>query len=153
MEQPILSAKSIAYGILRALGIIGGILILFWFLWSIQSVILYIGIAAVLSLIGRPLVILLRDRLKFPNILAVIITLFIILILLMSVTYMIIPVIVEQGENLGRIDWDEVGANLEVLNVQVSEFFGIENVNLFDRMQSLDYIKNFNVKTYYLAIS
>jgi len=146
MEQPILSAKSIAYGILRALGIIGGILILFWFLWSIQSVILYIGIAAVLSLIGRPLVILLRDRLKFPNILAVIITLFIILILLMSVTYMIIPVIVEQGENLGRIDWDEVGANLEVLNVQVSEFFGIENVNLFDRMQSLDYIKNFNVE-------
>lgn len=146
MEQPILSAKSIAYGILRALGIIGGILILFWFLWSIQSVILYIGIAAVLSLIGRPLVILLRDRLKFPNVLAVIITLFIILILLMSVTYMIIPVILEQIENFEEIDWVEVGANLEVLNVQISEFFGIENVNLIDRMQSLDYIKSFNVE-------
>lgn len=146
MEQPILSSKSIAYGILRALGIIGGVLILFWFLWSIQSVILYIGIAAVLSLIGRPLVILLRDRLKFPNILAVIITLFIILILLLSVTYMIIPVIVEQGENLGKIDWDEVGSNLEILNIQISEYFGMKNVNLLERVQSLDYIKNFNVE-------
>ena len=146
MKQTALSAKSIAYGILRALGIIGGILLLFWFLWSIQSVILYIGIAAVLSLIGRPLVILLRDRLKFPNVLAVVITLFIIITLLLSVTYMIIPVVLEQMENLEDINWDEVGANLEVLNVQVSDFFGIDNVNLLDRMQSLDYIKNFNVE-------
>ena len=51
--------KTISYGILKALGIILGILILLFFLWEIQSVIIYIGIAAVLSLIGRPAVLFL----------------------------------------------------------------------------------------------
>ncbi len=146
MEQPMLSSKSIAYGILRALGIIGGVLILFWFLWQVQSVLFYIGFASVISLIGRPLVVLLRDRLKFPNTLAVIITLLLILTIFAGITIMIIPIILEQSENLGRINLDEVKVNLEILNTQVSEFFGIKRVNLLERLQNLDYIKNFNVE-------
>ena len=146
MSSPILSSKSITYGILRALGVIGGILLLFWFLWMIKSVILYIGIAAVISLTGRPIVLFLRDKLKFPNSLAVVITLFVIISILMGITYMIIPIIIEQSENLSRIDIDEVTNNLEVLNTQASEFLGIEQVNLLDRIQNLEPIKNFNVK-------
>lgn len=141
-----IDSKAIAYGILRALLIIGGVLLLLWFLWKVQSVILYIGIAAVISLIGRPLVIFLKDRLKFPNSLAVIITMFIILAVMVGVTYMIIPIVLEQGDNLRRIDIEEVKGNLEVLNIQISEYFGIDRVNIFERIQGLDYVKNFNME-------
>lgn len=146
MSTPILNSKSIAYGILRALLIIGGVFVLLWFIWKIQSVILYIGIAAVISLIGRPIVLFLRDRLKFPNTLAVVITIFLILTVIAGVTYMIIPIVLEQGENLGRIDMDELQLNLEVLNTQISEFFGIERVNLYERVQGLEYVKNFDME-------
>lgn len=140
------SSKFIAFGILRALGIIGGILVLLWFLWSIQSVILYIGLAAVISLIGRPLALFLKNKLRFPNTLAVIITLVLIVMVLLGITYLTIPIAIEQGENLSKINVEEVRGNLEALNTQVSEYFGIERVNLLERVQSLDYVKNFNVE-------
>lgn len=146
MSTPIINSKSIAYGILRALLIIGGIFVLLWFLWKIQSVILYIGIAAVTSLIGRPIVLFLRDRLKFPNVLAVIITMFLILAVITGVTYMTIPIVLEQGENLSKIDIEEVKGNLEVLNTQISEFFGIDRVNLYERFQELEYVQNFDME-------
>ncbi|GAL00340.1 permease [Nonlabens ulvanivorans] len=146
MSTPLLNSKSIAYGILRALLIIGGVFVLLWFIWKIQSVLLYIGIAAVISLIGRPIVVFLRDRLKFHNTLAVIITIFFILLILAGVTYMIIPIMLEQGENLSRIDIEEVKGNLEVLNVEISEYFGIKRVNIFERIQGLEYVQNFDVE-------
>ncbi len=146
MSTPAVNSKSIAYGILRALLIIGGIITLLWFIWKVQSVILYIGIAAVISLVGRPLVLFLRDRLKFHNTLAVIITIILILGILAGVTYMIIPIVLEQGENLGRIDIDEVKGNLEVLNTQISEYFGIKRVNIYERFKGLEYVQNFDMK-------
>ena len=54
-----MKSKAITTGILRAIAIIIGILLLGYFLYTIQSVIVYIIIAAVLSLIGRPLILFL----------------------------------------------------------------------------------------------
>jgi len=146
MSAPLSNSKSITYGILRALLIVAGVLILLLFIWKIQSVILYIGIAAVISLIGRPIVLFLRDKLKLPNTLAVIITILLILTVLAGVTYMIIPVVLEQGQNLEKINIEEVQGNLEVLNSQISDYFGIERVNLYERIQSTEYVKTFDVE-------
>ncbi|MEO9954523.1 AI-2E family transporter [Nonlabens sp.] len=138
-------SKSIAFGILRALGIIFGILVLLWFLWEIQSVLAYIGIAAVFSLIGRPIVLLLRDKLKFNNTIAVIITLLILFMIIIGVVMMVIPVITEQSENLSQIDLEELQVNIEVLNEQISNYFGIKRVNLLERLQKTDYYQDFNM--------
>ena len=59
-----MTSKHISNGILRALGIILGISLLLYFLFEIQSVIVYIIIAAVLSLIGRPIIRFLKYKLK-----------------------------------------------------------------------------------------
>ncbi|AGC77582.1 putative PurR-regulated permease PerM [Nonlabens dokdonensis] len=138
-------SKSITYGILRALGIILGIFILIWFLWEIQSVLAYIGIAAVVSLIGRPIVLLLRDKLRFPNTLAVIITLVFLFLIIIGAFLMIIPVITEQSENFDQIKWEEVEENVEVLNEQISDYFGIERINILERIQKTPYYKDFNL--------
>ena len=66
--------KIISNGILRAVAIMVGITLLLYFLWQIQSVIAYLAIAAVVALIGSPVVYFLRKKLKFPNLLAVILT-------------------------------------------------------------------------------
>jgi predicted PurR-regulated permease PerM len=138
-------SKSIAYGILRALGLIFGILVLLWFLWEIQSVIIYIGFAAVISLIGRPIVIFLRNTLKFHNTLAVIVTLSILFSLIIGIILMIIPIIKEQRDNFKRIDFVALEANIEVLNVQISEYFGIPKVNVMERLQNSEYYQDFNM--------
>ena len=59
-----MNSKEISNGILRALAFIIGLAALLYFLYIIQSVIVYIIIAAVISLIARPLVLFLRKRLK-----------------------------------------------------------------------------------------
>ena len=57
-----MTSKTLSQGILRALAIIAGILLLGYFLYQIQSVLAYIAIAAVISLIGRPIVLFLRKK-------------------------------------------------------------------------------------------
>jgi predicted PurR-regulated permease PerM len=138
-------SKAIAYGLLRSVGIILGVLITLFFLWEIQSVLAYIGVAAVLSLIGRPIVLFLRDHLRIPNTLAVIITLVILLTIILGMLSLFIPVVVEQGENLSRIDIDELRVNLEILNTQFNDFFNISRVNLLERLEQLAVLQDFNM--------
>jgi len=71
-----MDSKAISNGILKALAIIIGVLALLFFLYKIQSVIIYIAIAAVVSLIARPIIRFLRTKLKFKNTLAVVVTMF-----------------------------------------------------------------------------
>ena len=61
-----MTSKTISKGILRAVTIILGIVLLLYFLFKIQSVIVYIVIAGIVSLIARPFIKFLRIRLKFP---------------------------------------------------------------------------------------
>lgn len=145
-NQNTIDSKVIAYGLLRALLILGGAFALLWFLYSIQAVIFYIGAAAVISLVGRPIVSFLRFKLKFGNTLAVIVTLLLILILLCGVLYMIIPVVVEQGQNLSRIDVNAVRGNLELLNIEIRDYFGIQRIDLYETMLQTEFVKNFDIE-------
>ena len=69
-----MTAKTISEGILRAIAILVGIALVLFFLYKIQSVLAYLTIAVIASLLGRPIVLLLRIKLRFNNTLAVIVT-------------------------------------------------------------------------------
>ncbi|RIA09772.1 putative PurR-regulated permease PerM [Flavobacteriaceae bacterium MAR_2010_72] len=129
-----MNSKLIAKGILRALGIILGILLILYFLYKIQAVIVYVAIAAVISLVGRPIVLFLRNKLKFNNTLAVIITMVLFLGLLVGLIGMFIPLVIEQGHNLALLNIEQLQSNLEDLYVQVINYF---NYNQIDIEQSL----------------
>src|SRR5699024_9171039 len=120
-----MSPKIISYGILRALGIGIGIFVLAYFLFEIRSIILYIGIAAVVALIGRLLVYFLRNRLRLLSQFAVILTLTLIFSVILGILALFIPVISQQSENLARIDFNQVKDNLELLNTQVRDYLGL----------------------------
>jgi predicted PurR-regulated permease PerM len=138
-----MNSKSISNGILRALLIIVGVTLLLFFLWKIQSVIVYIIIAGVLSLIGRPLIIFLKRKLKFPDTLAVIITMSLFLGFIFGLIRLFIPLITQQGKNLSLLNINKLTTNAESIISQVNEYFLLKNINILEQVKSLDLLSNF----------
>jgi len=125
-----MNSNTISNGILKAIGIILGVLLVLFFLYKIQAVIVYIAVAAVISLIGLPIVRFLRNKLKFRNTLAVIVTMVLMIGLLFGLIRMFIPLIIEQGQNLALLDIDQLQSNFENLYSQVIRYFNINNIDV-----------------------
>ncbi|WP_425236692.1 AI-2E family transporter [Ulvibacterium sp.] len=119
-----MNSKTISQGILRAIGILTGIILVLYFLYKIQSVLVYLAFAAVIALIGRPIVLFLRRKIKFPNTLAVILTMLLMIGLLGGIIALFIPLITEQGKNLSLLDIDQLQSNLNSLYKEITQYFG-----------------------------
>ncbi|MFC7357129.1 AI-2E family transporter [Jejudonia soesokkakensis] len=141
-----IASKKIAYGILKAVGVLAAIIILLWFLYQIQSLILYIGIAAVVSLIGRPVVLFLKRRLKFSNTVASIFTLLIVITSVLILFWVFIPVIIEQSRSIANIDFELVKSDINELSIQASDYLGVEQIDIFEAIKRTDYIQNFDME-------
>lgn len=126
-----MTPKIIATGILRAVGILLGIGLTFYFLYQIRSVLAYLAIAAVVALIGRPVVLFLRRKLKFPNTLAVVATMLLMVGILIGIIALFVPLITEQSKNLSLLNIDELQASLNALYLEVVHYLGAtpERVN------------------------
>ncbi|MCL6295293.1 AI-2E family transporter [Jejuia spongiicola] len=125
-----MNSNTISNGILKALGIILGIALVLFFLYKIQSVIVYIAIAAVISLIGRPIVLFLQRRLKFKNTIAVIVTMVVLLGLFIGLVSLFIPLVVEQGHNLSLLNIDELQSNVEDLYREIISYFDLNKIDI-----------------------
>ncbi|MDO6596857.1 AI-2E family transporter [Oceanihabitans sp. 2_MG-2023] len=125
-----MTSNQISNGILKALAIILGVFLILYFLYQIQSVIVYIAIAAVISLIGRPIILFLRRKLKFKNTIAVIVTMVFLLGLLFGLVLLFIPLIIEQGHNLALLDINQLQDNVEGLYREAIAYFQINNINV-----------------------
>lgn len=119
-----MTSKTISNGILRAIGIISAIALLLFFLYKIQSVLAYLAFAAVIALIGRPIVLFLRRKLKLPNTLAVIITMLFMVGLIGGVIALFVPLLAEQGKNLSLLNIEELQKNITILYNQITQYFG-----------------------------
>ncbi|MFV0539815.1 MAG: AI-2E family transporter [Aestuariibaculum sp.] len=125
-----MNSKTIANGILRAIGIVLGITILLYFLYQIRSVIGYIAIAGVISLIGRPIVLFLQNRLKLKNTLAVIVAMAILLGLILGLISLFIPLIIEQGQNLALLNIEQLEVNIENLYTEIITYFDLHKIDI-----------------------
>ena len=137
-----MNSRAISEGILRAVGIIAAIALLLYFLYEVRSVIAYIVIAAVVALLGRPVVVFLRNKLKFRNTLAVITTMLLMVGLLAGIISLFIPLIAQQGQNLSLLNIDALQANLENLYQQIINYFGLSNTEISLRLQESKLLAN-----------
>ena len=137
-----MNSKVIANGILRALAVVTGILLTLFFLYKIQSVIIYLIIASILSLIGRPLIRFLNEKLKLPNIASVIITMCIYLLVLVGIISMFVPLIKEQGHNISLLNTDELRNRIFNLFNEIDVFFSARRIHLFKDLKNLDLTSN-----------
>ncbi|MFP4845951.1 AI-2E family transporter [Winogradskyella sp. PE311] len=137
-----MNSKNIANGILRALGILGAICLILFFLYKIQSVIVYIAIAAVISLIGRPIVLFLRRKLKFNNTVAVVVTMILFIGLLAGLVGMFIPLIADQGQKLSLLNIQDLEGNIESLYDQIITYFEFNNIDVEQSIKDSNLLSN-----------
>jgi len=145
-----MNSKIIANGILRAVAVLVGIAILLYFFYVIQSVIVYIVIAGVLSLIGRPLIFLLRRKFKFPNTLAVITTMFLMIGLITGLVFMFIPLILEQGRSLSLLEIEQLEKNILEIYNQIINYFSLRGIDIPSQVDDIDFAKKFQIIPYLL---
>ena len=100
-----MNLNTIAQGILKAVGIIVGIVLLVLGLYKLQNIIIYIVLAAILALIGRPMIKFLKKRLKFRNTWATITVIVVILGAFAGLISLFVPMLISQGKNLASIDF------------------------------------------------
>lgn len=137
-----MNAKTLSNGIIRALLTVTGSILFLWFLFTVQSVIVYIIIAAVISLISRPFMRFFKQKLKLPNTIAVIITMSFFLILVTGLIGMFIPLVLRQSENLSLLNTDEFKSTIEQIFDKVNLFFINKGIDVFDELKSFDLLSN-----------
>jgi len=125
-----MTSKNIAAGILRAIGILSLVCLLFYFIYQIQTVIIYLIISVILSLIANPVVEFLRKRLKFSNALSVTVTLFLFFLLLLGLISLFVPLIISQSDNLSLLDTKSIENKLVHLYGQLETYLGSHKIDI-----------------------
>ena len=138
-----MNVKTIANGILRAIAILLGVFLLGAFLYAIQSVIVYVIIAAVLSLVTRPFVIFLKNKARIPNTIAVVVAMVLMLACLAGIIGLFIPLILEQGESLSLLQIDGLQANIQNVFNQITAYFSSKGINVLETLKNVDFTKQF----------
>ena len=137
-----MNSKTIANGILRAVGVLVSIAGLVWFLYQIRSVLVYICLAAIVALIGRPVVVFLRRRLKFGNLLAVITTIGLLFGVFLGIMSLFIPLIAKQSQNLSLLNIDAFESKFKELYNQANEYFTTKGIDLLNTLEDADWLSS-----------
>jgi predicted PurR-regulated permease PerM len=109
--------KAIVQSVLSLIGLFA----LVYSLYLIQEVIIYLLVAAILSLVGKPIVTFLSKKLRFPNTLAVIATLLIQLLVVIGLLTLFVPVLINQGEQLSILEIEDLSGKAMVVLDRMNE--------------------------------
>ncbi len=125
-----ITSKIIANGILRALAVILIIAVVLYFLYEIQTVIVYLCISLILCLIANPLVLFLKNKLKFGNSLAATTTIILFIFLIVGFILLFVPLIISQANNLSLLDTAHLQAQFIQTEQSIEQYFNIQHVDL-----------------------
>ncbi|WP_426092008.1 AI-2E family transporter [Flavobacterium sp. DSR3-2] len=117
-----ITSKTISNGILRALLTLTLCGLILYFFYQIQSVLIYLVVAFILTLIGNPILDFFKKRLKFNHIFATIATLLIFILIIFGFIMMFVPLILSQGQNLSLLNTAEIEKNIIRLINQITVF-------------------------------
>ena len=122
-----MNSKEIAKGIFWAALRITGLFIIGWLLFQLKTLLIYLLIAGIISLIGRPINQFLTQRLKMRNVFATVISITFLLGLLISLFSLFVPLLIKQGNNLSLLEVDLLKVNIETLVEEISVYFQLDN--------------------------
>jgi predicted PurR-regulated permease PerM len=77
-----------------------------------SKVLIYLLIAFIVSLLGRPLVKLFNEKMKMPNILACVLTMLIFIALLAGILWGVLPFLLKQIDSLKNVDFTELSGDI-----------------------------------------
>lgn len=122
-----------------------GVALIFFFLYKVQSVIGYIAISAVISLIGRPIVLFLENKLKFKNTIAVVVTMVVLLSIFIGLAGLFIPLIIKQGQNLSLLNIEELQRNIENLYAEIVTYFDLYHIDVEQSLKESDLLSKIDL--------
>jgi predicted PurR-regulated permease PerM len=125
-----MTSKIIANGILRAIGVIVGIALLLFLIYKIQTVLVYLVVSLILTMIGNPIVGFLKRRLKFKNTLAVSVTMLFFSMLLIGFLLLFLPLIISQSESLSLFDTHSFNDDFNKLITHVDAYLSNHNIDI-----------------------
>ncbi|MBV2246793.1 MAG: AI-2E family transporter [Lentimicrobium sp.] len=103
-----------------------GILLLLLFLWYFSNIVFYILAAAVISVVGRPLVHMFDSlrlrRFRVPHALSALLTLLIMLSLFLAFVMLLIPLVAQQAKAIAQIDTTSLSNMLEFPMGKINQF-------------------------------
>lgn len=139
-----MTSKIIACGILRAIGILTTVCLLLSFLYQIQSVLIYLIIALIMTLIGMPMLHFFQHKLKFNNTFATIATVFIFVLVLAGFIMMFVPLILSQGQNLSLLQTAKIENNITELISKIGIWLESHNVDSKNLMKEANITSKIN---------
>lgn len=122
-----MNAKEITKGIVYAVLQLTALALFIWFLIQVKTLLIYLLIAGIVSLIGRPINQLLIQRLKLKAVLASSITIVILIGILVSIFSLFVPLLIQQGENLALLNVNELKVNVDTLINEIGLYFNVDN--------------------------
>lgn len=140
-----MTARIIANGILRALGIILAVSISVYFLYQIQTVILYLIVALILTLIGNPILDFLKRRLKFNHTLAAAFTIVFFVLIIVGFMLLFIPLLIDQGQSLSLLNTSEIEQNILRLMNELTAFLESHHIDAQALIRSQKNASNLNI--------
>jgi len=140
-----INSKIIGNGIVRGVLILAGITLLLYVLYLIQSVLIYLIVSLILTLIGVPISDFLRRRLKFKNVFATITTLLIFVLVIAGFVMMFIPLVLDQGQNLSILNIKSIENTLLNLTNQVAAFLESHNIDSAKVLKTSDITSRLNL--------
>ncbi|PBJ08993.1 AI-2E family transporter [Flavobacterium sp. ACN6] len=125
-----ITSKTISNGILRALATILIIGIVLYFLYSIQTVIVYLCISLLLCLLANPMILFFKQKLKFGNSMAAATTIILFVLLLVGFIFLFVPLIISQANNLSLLDTNQLQSQFMETEQSIEAYFNIQHVDL-----------------------
>ncbi|AWI26415.1 AI-2E family transporter [Flavobacterium pallidum] len=130
-----ITSKTISNGILKAIGTLALIVAAIYLIWQIQTLIYYLVAALILTLIGNPIQLFFRKKLKFSMTMATVATLFIFILIIVGLIMMFVPLVLSQSENLSVLNTSEIETNVSELLAKINNFLishGVDKGNTID---------------------
>lgn len=126
--------------LLLSVGLLG---LAFYFL---SNLIIYILVAFIFSIIGRPIVKFLHERFKLPLTISSILSLLAMLSVLFFIFYFTGPLLASQVQNIGKIDYTSLSANVSTKLSDVNNILGDKGVEVDqERIESYLYMQGENI--------
>ena len=107
------------------------------FLIKVKSVIIYITISMILTLMLSPFSSFLKSKLRFNNLFSSIGSLLLLIVLITLLISSFIPLIIEQGKNLSLLNNSELKSNIESIIVNVNEYFETNSLSVYDFLSEI----------------
>jgi len=140
-----ITSKIIASGIVRAIIYLALIVLSLYFIYLIQSVLIYLVSALILTLIGNPIMHFLKKRLKFKHTLATITTLILFVMCIAGLILMFIPLIASQGQNLSLLKTAEIEEDITQLTAQTMRFLESHNIDTSQMIKEANLASKINL--------